>query len=433
MPRITVIRTGRRHLLGKAGRQYQIWRTGLFKRRVQASFDDTESGYADAQTRFSEIEPNAVSEPHPGTVSNLGRFTGLTTASVVAAVVIVLGTAGIFAIAGTDSSNPASAEHSLINWVGTDSNVAVMLQWTRNGNTVTGSLIASDLVSGGSTSLQSVDQAFTGVINGEGATLTFPGWFGATMNLAAQLHGSNLTLSFPESTGGVHEMVLASGNVTDYNNDVAELQRKVRANTQASAAASAVAATQAAAAQQSADAEKRRLQDTQSFQDNLANLSQDTNLSNDSTTLTNDVKQADADLGMTRQDASSGGGDNCVNASSTVYNDAASTVYNDAVSSFANDVNSLTQDIATVKSEIAALQSAATQMTSDGLMPPASGNDAVRTAQNGISQALTAANADTDKINTDVANAYAVANSIATGPCAGMGPGNPPTPLAHIG
>lgn len=73
------------------------------------------------------------------------------------------------------------------------------------------------------------------------------------------------------------------------------------------------------------------------------------------------------------------------------------------------------------------------QMSNDGVAPPASANVTVAAARSEISQAQTKANTDTDSVNADVVNAYAVANGIAIGPCAGMGPGNPPTPLAHIG
>lgn len=341
VPRLTVIRTGKRHVLGINGAQYEIWQTGHFRRRLATAFDDTQEGYDAAQARFSEFEPESMIEPPPGRQVNLRKFTWISVASVVTAIVLIAGSVGLIAVRGGANMNPDSAAQSVVNWVGTDSGLAVMLEWTRAGDTLTGSLIASDLASTGGTSLQSVDQAFTGVINGDGATLTFPSWFDTTTNIAARVQGLDIVLSFPQSSGGVHVLTLIPGTVATYNKDVANLQRTVDSNAQASASASAAATDQQAAAQQAAAAEQQKAQDTQAVQDDLTTLSQDSKLSSDTSTLAADLKKTDSDLAMTRQDAAAGSGDNCVNASSTVYNDAASTVYNDAVSSFSNDVGSL--------------------------------------------------------------------------------------------
>src|ERR1700678_19333 len=87
---------------------------------------------------------------------------------------------------------------------------------------------------------------------------------------------------------------------------------------QAQASASAVA-SQASA---NADAE-------QQAQSDVNTLTQDTNLSSDVDTVAGDVQTTNTDLGTTRSDAANGNGYQCINASTTVYNDAATTVYND--------------------------------------------------------------------------------------------------------
>ena len=172
--------------------------------------------------------------------------------------------------------------------------------------------------------------------------------------------------------------------------------------------------------------------DQQAEQDALTSLTQDANFDSDLGSIADDVKSTAADLASTRADAKDGPGDDCQNASSTVYNDAATTVYNDAATTLYNDVLTLSRDIDTAKEDLTDVQSAQKQLETDGVPGSADAPATIRAAQGTIAAATKAANADIDKVNRSMAEAYKVANSIATGSCAGLGPGDPPEPLAHI-
>jgi len=73
----------------------------------------------------------------------------------------------------------------------------------------------------------------------------------------------------------------------------------------------------------------------------VATLAQDASFDSYLSSLSSDVMQTKSDLAQTKSDAAAGGGEQCVNARSTVYNDAATTVFNDAQTTLLNDVASL--------------------------------------------------------------------------------------------
>jgi hypothetical protein len=101
------------------------------------------------------------------------------------------------------------------------------------------------------------------------------------------------------------------------------------------------------------------------------------------------------------------------------------TVLNDAGTT-ANDIATLRKDIGTVRDDQSALASAGLPGT------PGAGN-AIAAAQAAISSAISAVNADIDHANSDLSRAYAVADAVGTGPCAGDGPGRPPSGVHHLG
>lgn len=210
-------------------------------------------------------------------------------------------------------------------------------------------------------------------------------------------------------------------------NTAAEQQRSAAA--QASAASSSAAAASAAAAQAEQD---QLAEDQHNATGALANLKQDSDFTSDLSGLAADVRNADEDLASARADAAQGQGDYCINVSSTVYNDAASTLYNDAQSSVYTDLQTIASAVGTARTDIEHVQSALQRLSVDGLAAPAGNSDALRSARAAITAAISTANAAADHANNDVSAAYAMANSLATGACAGMGPGKPPTPLQHI-
>ncbi len=67
-----------------------------------------------------------------------------------------------------------------------------------------------------------------------------------------------------------------------------------------------------------------------------------------------------------------------------------------------------------------------------GLATPSGAQAAISAARSVISHAVLTANADIQKVNSDVSQAYSLANNMATGNCAGDGPGSPSSPIQPI-
>jgi hypothetical protein len=189
---------------------------------------------------------------------------------------------------------------------------------------------------------------------------------------------------------------------------------------------SAAASAAASASQVAADADTaQRL---------INSLSSDTSsLSGDVSSLATDAQTTDTDLATTRSDAKAGNGDQCTNASTTVYNDAATTVYNDVLTTIANDATSTANEANSVRNDISNLNNAIQTLRGESQPSPAGASQAITAGQTAVSDAISTANADIDRANADLANAYRVANSVGTGDCAGDGPGSAPAPVAHIG
>ncbi|SDO60258.1 hypothetical protein SAMN04515671_1456 [Nakamurella panacisegetis] len=281
----------------------------------------------------------------------------------------------------------------------------------------------------GATTLETDSASFNGTISGSSVTLTFSHGFGST--LSGQLDGKTLRLSVPQADGTIQVETYQPGRTDEYNSAVQVVQASAAQLEQQAASNASVASEESAASAAAAAAQQQAASDQQAEQRALASLEQDTNFDQQLSSLSADVKQTQVDLDHTRSDAKAGGGDNCVNASSVVYNDAASTVYNDAASSLSNDAIQLSIQFATAQTDIDNVQSAE-QLGADGVAADASSAGSVDAAKSAIAAAKATANADIDKVNEAVAAAYKVANSIATGPCAGTGPGDPPDPMAHI-
>jgi hypothetical protein len=101
-----------------------------------------------------------------------------------------------------------------------DSSSASLLQWTRIGHTVSGSLALAAL---DNATLDSKNLAFTGTISGSSVTLAFPQGFGARTNVVGTISGSHLRISLPVGDGSLDEMDFSPGTVAAYNTAVAVL------------------------------------------------------------------------------------------------------------------------------------------------------------------------------------------------------------------
>jgi hypothetical protein len=90
------------------------------------------------------------------------------------------------------------------------------------------------------------------------------------------------------------------------------------------------------------------------------------------------------------------------------------------MSTLSSDIGAVTQDVAAIRNDLA-------NLTASG--PPATPGAAAGKATR---QTAIKANGEIDQVNADVTQAYSIANGIATGSCAGHGPGRPPIPIRHI-
>jgi hypothetical protein len=162
-------------------------------------------------------------------------------------------------------------------------------------------------------------------------------------------------------------------------------------------------------------------------QTDLTTLQQDHTFTNDLSSLTADANQTGTDTATTKSDAALGA--DCYNVS-TVKIDA-STVGTDAsivsmdLATLTGDIGTATQDIATMKNDLANLAASSLPAT-----PGAA--TAIAAADQAINRAVAQANSEIDQVNADVTRTYSLANAMATGSCAGDGPGRAPAPIRHI-
>lgn len=272
-------------------------------------------------------------------------------------------------VPSTTIENPAQAD--LNGFLAIASNGAVFLQWTRSGDSVSGS-VTQTLVSG--MQLQPSSGTFTGVVNSSSVTLTFSAGFGQTWN--GTLNGNQLLLSYAASDGSLGTLTFTPATVADYNSAVAQLRAQVDAEQASSAAASAAAAS-AAAAQQQVQQEQaaidRSIQavraDFQAVQSDAASLNSDVQaVQSDLAAQQNDVKSAYADLQTTLSDKQHGvdNGTVCGDAGTvagdvgTVQGDEG-TVEGDGGTINA-DVTTLSNDAQTLQRDFSALQQAVSSL-----------------------------------------------------------------------
>jgi hypothetical protein len=190
----------------------------------------------------------------------------------------------------------------------------------------------------------------------------------------------------------------------------------------------AQASASAAASQSSANAAAE-----QQAQGNLATVKA-ISLTSDLNELASSTTQTNTDLATTKSDAAAGPngpGGNCSNLEGTVDSDVEGTIDADMEGSTESDLEAnLMPDIASARSDVKALQSDLSGLSSAGLPAPSGASAAITAAQNVISSAVSAANGDIAQVDADVTAAYQVADGIATGTC--DGPGNPPSLIPAI-
>lgn len=211
--------------------------------------------------------------------------------------------------------------------------------------------------------------------------------------------------------------------------DLAAEQGIVGAQVSASAAAAAVAATASAAASYAQAVNDAR---TTAAKD-LQYLASDSDFSAALKEIQSDVSQTASDLSQERSDAANGPGDLCENATVTVEEDAAVTIEEDEQVSLAQDVSQIGQALSGVSQEETAVEADLAALKSFGIPAPSGSSADLAAAKGAVSQAVSQVNSAIDTEAGYVKTAYQIANGMDTGPCSGSsGPGDPPTPPAHL-
>ena len=146
--------------------------------------------------------------------------------------------------------------------------------------------------------------------------------------------------------------------------------------------------------------------------------------------LASDSSKIAGDVALLRNDAKPGQSGTaepaCYNLKNNVDPDAAAIGYfveNDIT----NDVGNLQSDINTLESDIRNFKQDLADFANDGVHAPPRVAATLADVRAKISAAVTGANAAIRAMQDSVNAAYAEGNKLATGPCAGDGPGTAPT------
>jgi hypothetical protein len=116
---------------------------------------------------------------------------------------------------GTEDTNGPGS------FVGHATNAVMFVQWTRAGETVTGSLREAIQKKPAGSGLNAADHAFTGVIHGNGITLDLSGAESTTY--VGEVSGNNFNLTLPGQGSTLIKVEFAPGEVTTYNEATKEL------------------------------------------------------------------------------------------------------------------------------------------------------------------------------------------------------------------
>lgn len=298
---------------------------------------------------------------------------------------------------------------------------ASLLQWQDDNGYLSGSYEYSSISGQAPQEQVTSDQGdLTGTLNGNAISLTI----GLQEPLYGTLDAGQLTLNIPQADGSFQAGTCNSGSLSGWNSAVAALDSQIGSdnNTALQQQAQASQASANAAAEQQAQSDLSTLEGF--------------SLSPDLSKLAGDLTQTSNDLAAEKTAAAAGpnadGGD-CYNLTSNVDYDAQSNVAYDAQSDFGYDLQqNLVPDISSERQDISAFQTDLSNLQDMGLPAPSGAQAAITAAQNEIASAVSTANTDISQENGYVSQAYEVANSIATGSCAGDGPGSTPSPIQDI-
>jgi hypothetical protein len=127
-------------------------------------------------------------------------------------------------VAGRRDSGGAQGTEDLNgpgSFVGRASNAVMLVQWTRSGGTVTGSLREAIEKKPAGSGLNATDHAFTGAIHGNGITLNLSGAESTTY--VGEVNGNDFNLTLPGQRDALITVAFTPGEVATYNESTKEL------------------------------------------------------------------------------------------------------------------------------------------------------------------------------------------------------------------
>ncbi len=248
---------------------------------------------------------------------------------------------------GGGSNGPAT-------FVARDAQGAALIQWTRTGSDLKGSLSLAYRDASDPLNFQRSTIAFTGVVQGSSVTLTLDQGLGSTTNWNGTLGGKSLKLTYTRDDGTAAELDLVTGTVADYNGGVAAVRAQVAAAQKRKAAADAAAA----AAAQTQQSEQQLDSDAQAIADDLSSV-HDSASTVASESFASDLQSMRGDLQTTYHDLQ------------TVLSDSSDVVCSDAGAvdsdegALESDQGGIESDIGGVESDIAGLNGDLQTLASD--------------------------------------------------------------------
>jgi hypothetical protein len=122
----------------------------------------------------------------------------------------------------TSTAKGAEEENGPASFIGHASNAVMFIQWTRSGNSVTGSLREAT-AKADALSLESTDRAFTGTVAGNGITLNLSGALGESTAYVGEVEENGFKLTVPGQGSSLITIAFEPGEVSGYDAATKEL------------------------------------------------------------------------------------------------------------------------------------------------------------------------------------------------------------------
>lgn len=134
--------------------------------------------------------------------------------------------AGLGLLAGCGLlSKPATS------WVGASDTTAVLVQFTRDGDDLQGTMDVTELAAADAVTADGDRFSFTGKVDGSRVTLTFPQGFGTSGMISGTMTRTKLALAFPDPVSGrLGTIELTPGGRTDYRSAAKKVTDRANAN-----------------------------------------------------------------------------------------------------------------------------------------------------------------------------------------------------------